>query len=173
MEKSNLGSPDQDSFAIGLVDDIGVGLSRLEGLQVTSSFSARQYAGGDTTIQQMGEELDVMYALVGSVRYAPGERIRITPQLVRVSDEMQVWSETYDRVLSVDDLQRASGGLDGVAATPKPQTEPLDQSDLQRASGAAHSASTTDGLPSAGGSFRPTFEGDIVDGDEPRDISPI
>lgn len=76
-------------------------------------------------------------------------------------------------VLSVDDLQRASGGLDGVAATPKPQTEPLDQSDLQRASGAAHSASTTDGLPSAGGSFRPTFEGDIVDGDEPRDISPI
>ncbi|NIN71191.1 MAG: adenylate/guanylate cyclase domain-containing protein, partial [Gemmatimonadetes bacterium] len=29
-------------------------------------------------------------------------RVRITPQLIRVSDDTQIWSDTYDRV--IDDI---------------------------------------------------------------------
>ena len=89
---------------IGLADEIGTGLAQLEGLDVISRTSARQYAGSDKTIRQMGEELGVAYVLEGSVRYAPGEQIRITPQLVRVADETRLWSDTYDRVLKPEDV---------------------------------------------------------------------
>jgi TolB-like protein len=42
--------------------------------------------------------LGVDHVLEGSVRKA-GERVRITAQLVRATDEAHLWSETYDRTL--------------------------------------------------------------------------
>ena len=100
----NLGPSEHEAFAIGLADEIGTGLARLEGLEVTSRFSTRQYTSGDMSLQQMGEELGIGYALVGSVRYAPGDRIRVTPTLVRIADETQLWSEPFDRTLRVEDI---------------------------------------------------------------------
>jgi hypothetical protein len=55
------------------------------------------------TSQQIGRELAVDYILHGTVRWQPGPhgagRVRVTPQLVRVADDTQVWADTYERQL--------------------------------------------------------------------------
>jgi serine/threonine-protein kinase len=54
--------------------------------------------------QQIGEELSVDYVLEGTVRWErepTGEsRVRITPQLIRVSDDTHLWTERYSAVLA-------------------------------------------------------------------------
>ena len=49
----------------------------------------------------IGKRLNVAYVLEGSVRKA-GDRLRITAQLIDVSSNAHVWSQTYDR--AIDDI---------------------------------------------------------------------
>src|SRR4029450_5935534 len=66
------------------------------GISRRSAFAAHA-RGGD--IADIGRRLGVTYAIEGSVRRAES-RIRITAQLIQVSDHCHVWSERYDRPLS-------------------------------------------------------------------------
>jgi TolB-like protein/Flp pilus assembly protein TadD/predicted Ser/Thr protein kinase len=99
----NLGTADDEYFAAGITEEITSRLAALHGLSVISRTSAIQYNNTNKTIRQIAEELDVDYVLDGSVRWNRGEggsgRVRITPQLIRVRDDTQVWSERYDRVI--------------------------------------------------------------------------
>ncbi len=99
----NLGNPDDDYFANGMTEEITSRLSVLHGLGVISRSSAIQYKQTDKTIKQIGEELDVDYVLEGTVRWDRSPegkgRVRVTPQLIRVSDDTHLWSERYDRVV--------------------------------------------------------------------------
>src|SRR3989441_2706123 len=54
------------------------------------------YRGTNKKIKEIGKELDVGYVLEGSVRKA-GKRMRITVQLIDVTNEKHRWSQTYDR----------------------------------------------------------------------------
>ncbi|NIN91905.1 tetratricopeptide repeat protein, partial [bacterium] len=99
----NLGPPEDEYFAEGLTEELTSRLSSLHGLGVISRTSAKMYKDTDKTIKQIGEELGVDYVLEGSVRWdrTPDERgrVRITPQLIRVSYETHLWSESFDRVI--------------------------------------------------------------------------
>jgi len=99
----NLGPPTDEYFADGITEEITSRLASLQGLGVISRTSAIQYKNTDKTIRQIGDELSIDYALEGSVRWdrsAEGKgRVRVTPQLVRVSDDSHLWSESYDRVI--------------------------------------------------------------------------
>ncbi len=99
----NLGAPEDEYFADGITDEITSRLAALQGLGVISRTSSFQYKGADKTIKQIGEELGVGYVLEGTVRWehtTEGEsRVRVTPQLIRVSDDTQLWSERYDHRL--------------------------------------------------------------------------
>ncbi len=99
----NLGSAEDDYFAAGMAEEITTRLASVTGLGVISRKSAMSYAGTDKTIRQIGEELGVDYVMEGTIRWArTGEgasRVRITPNLIRVSDDTQIWAETYDRVI--------------------------------------------------------------------------
>jgi tetratricopeptide (TPR) repeat protein len=82
----------------------------VSGLGVISRTSAENYDQKGKTMKQIGADLGVDYVLEGSVRWdkaASGKgRVRITPQLVRVTDDTPVWSETYDReVKDIFDVQ--------------------------------------------------------------------
>ncbi len=102
----NLGATEDAYFAAGITDEITNRLSAVGSLGVISRQSAKSYAGTTKSSQEIGNELGVDYILGGTVRWAgsaDGEgRIRISPQLVRVEDDTQIWSETYDRV--IDDI---------------------------------------------------------------------
>jgi len=101
---ANLGPPDEEYFAAGITEEILSRLASIGELGVISRTSSMQYAGTDKTIKQIGDELGVDYILEGTVRWAQGSggasRVRITPQLIRVSDDTHLWSEPYDRVIS-------------------------------------------------------------------------
>jgi len=109
----NLGDPENEYFAAGISEEITSRLAAIKDLRVISRKSALQYAGTGKSIQQIGRELGVGYVLEGTVRWArelEGEgRVRITPQLIHVADDTQLWSETYDEV--IDDIFRVQSEI--------------------------------------------------------------
>ena len=99
----NLGSPDDKYFADGMTEEITSRLAAVSGLGVISRTSAVQYDREGKTLRQIGDDLGVDYVLEGTVRWnkgaAAGSRVRVTPQLIQVSDDTHLWAETYDRVI--------------------------------------------------------------------------
>jgi TolB-like protein/Tfp pilus assembly protein PilF len=97
----NLAAGDRhDYFSDGLTEEMITELARLspERLGVIARTSAMQFKSTTKSIGQIGGELGVSHVLEGSVRRA-GERVRITAQLIRVSDETHLWAESYERGL--------------------------------------------------------------------------
>ena len=100
----NLSGGDKyDYFSEGLTEEMISQLARLspQHLGVIARTSAMQYKSSSKTVQQIAQELGVSHLLEGSVRRA-GDRVRITAQLILVSDETHLWAEGYERPL--DDI---------------------------------------------------------------------
>jgi TolB-like protein/Tfp pilus assembly protein PilF len=89
---------ENEYFSDGISEEIINALTRVEGLQVTSRTSAFAFKGKLQDIREIGNLLGVTTLLEGSVRKA-GDKVRITAQLINVSDGYHFWSETYDRRL--------------------------------------------------------------------------
>ena len=101
----NLGSPEDEYFADGITEEISSRLAAVRDLRIISRTSAMQYKHKRPSLKQIGIDLGVDYVLEGTVRWArgaDGSRVRITPQLIRVSDDSQLWADSYDRV--IDDI---------------------------------------------------------------------
>jgi serine/threonine protein kinase/tetratricopeptide (TPR) repeat protein len=92
---------EQEYFSDGLTEEMITQLARLnpERLGVIARTSAMRYKGTTKSIREIGAELGVNYILEGSVRRS-GKRVRITAQLVQVSDETHLWAESYERSLN-------------------------------------------------------------------------
>jgi TolB-like protein/Flp pilus assembly protein TadD len=95
------GDAEQEYFAEGLTEEMITQLGRLHprGLGVIARTSAMRYRQAAKGISEIGTELGVDYLLQGTVRRA-ADRIRITAQLVQVSDGTQIWAESYERGLA-------------------------------------------------------------------------
>jgi len=63
---------------------------------VIARTSAMSYRGSGKSVSEIGRELGVSHVVEGSLR-REGNRLRVTVQLVGVTDQTPVWSETYDR----------------------------------------------------------------------------
>ena len=87
---------DQDYFCEGMAEEIINALTALDGLHVASRTSAFLAKAKNFDIAEIGERLTVGAVLEGSVRKA-GSRLRVTAQLINVSDGFHLWSERYDR----------------------------------------------------------------------------
>jgi TolB-like protein/Flp pilus assembly protein TadD len=87
-----------DYLADGLTEETIVGLGRIdpERLSVIGRTSSVAYRRSTKSLTEIGRELGVDYLLEGSVRSAGG-RFRVSSRLVRVSDQVQIWTDTYDR----------------------------------------------------------------------------
>lgn len=100
----NLGSPDEEYFADGITEEITARLAAIHGLGVIARTSAMQYRGTQKPIDVIGDELGVQYVLEGTIRWQrlPGgaSEVRVTPQLVRVSDATHLWAESYQEDLT-------------------------------------------------------------------------
>lgn len=91
--------PEQEYFSDGIAEELLNQLTKLRGLQVAGRTSSFAFKGKNEDLRAIGEKLNVAHILEGSVRKA-GDRVRITVQLVKVSDGYHLWSETYDRNLT-------------------------------------------------------------------------
>jgi len=96
---------DQEYLGDGVAEEILNALVKVTPLRVTGRTSSFSFKGKDDDIQSIGSILNVAHVLEGSVR-KQGDRVRITAQLIQVSDGFHMWSETYDGDLKdIFDLQ--------------------------------------------------------------------
>jgi serine/threonine-protein kinase len=100
----NLGSAEDEYFADGVTEEITARLAGIQALGVIARKSAIQYKETEKTIQQIGEELGVEYLLEGTIRWqrATGDQnqVRVTPQLIRISDGTHLWADVYQAELT-------------------------------------------------------------------------
>ncbi len=87
---------DQGHFADGLAEEILSALVQIDGLRVAGRTSSFSFRGKDSSLAEIGRELKVDAILDGSVRHSGG-RMRVTAQLVGVTEGYQLWSHTFDR----------------------------------------------------------------------------
>jgi len=88
----------QEYFCEGIADEIIIALMRVADLRVVPRTSSFQFRSSSLDVREIGDRLGAGVLLEGGVRKA-GERIRITVDLVSVSDGYSLWSERYDRDL--------------------------------------------------------------------------
>ncbi len=92
---------DREYLAEGLHEEIIASLGQIspERLRVIGRRSTLAYKETTKSLAQIGSELNADYLVEGSVR-VEGERVRATAKLIRVGDQVQVWSHSYDQRLS-------------------------------------------------------------------------
>lgn len=95
----NLGEKKEDDyFAAGVTEDIITDLSKIDKIKVLSRSDVLPFKDKAASIKEVGRTLNVDYVLEGSVRKAD-KKLRVTAQLIRVSDGFHVWAERFDREL--------------------------------------------------------------------------
>ena len=89
---------DQDYFCEGLAEELINALTQVKGLKVAARTSSFSFKGKDVDIREIGRVLNVDTVLEGSVQKS-GNHLRITTQLINVSDGYHLWSERFDRTM--------------------------------------------------------------------------
>jgi TolB-like protein/Tfp pilus assembly protein PilF len=90
-------------FTDGIHEQVLTQLSKVGGLSVRGRTSAMEYRDSPKNLREIGRELNARYLLEGSV-FREGETVRITVQLIDAQQDEHLWSERYDRDLSVESL---------------------------------------------------------------------
>jgi TolB-like protein/Flp pilus assembly protein TadD len=118
--------PEQEYFSDGLTEQMITELGSLEParLGVIARTTAMQYKRTHKTVRELGSDLGVDYVLEGSVG-REGDRVRVSAQLIRVTDQTQVWAQSYDRSLNSilalqHELAQDIAGAIGLRLAPSP-----------------------------------------------------
>ncbi len=98
-----VGGEDAEFLAIGLHNDLLTELSKIPELTVISRTSVLGYRGTDEPIPRIARELNVGTVVEGAVQSA-GRRVRLTVQLIDGIEDAHRWAESYDRLLTTENL---------------------------------------------------------------------
>jgi serine/threonine-protein kinase len=125
----NLGRSEDEYFADGITEEITNRLTGVGGLRVIARSSAKAYKNTRKSLKEIGQELGVGYVLEGTVRWErAGDttgRVRVSPELIRVSDGTNVWAHGYDAAIAgvfqmqSDIAEQVAGALDVALAAPE------------------------------------------------------
>jgi len=94
----NLGAgPEREYLADGLTEETIATIGQIdpEHFSVIGRTSVMRYKHTTRTLAEIGRELGASYLIESSLR-AEGDRLRITSKLIRVHDQLQIWSASYD-----------------------------------------------------------------------------
>ncbi len=94
----NLGpETEREYLADGLTEEVITALGQIdpERLSVIGRTTVMRYRRATKSLQEIGSELKAAFLVESSLR-SEGGRIRVTSKLVRASDQVQIWSATYD-----------------------------------------------------------------------------
>ena len=95
--------PENGSFAQGLHGDLLTQLSKVGSFNVISRSSMSQYKDTNKGMREIANELGAGSILEGAVQRS-GDLIRINVQLIDALIDENVWAETFDRNLSVENI---------------------------------------------------------------------
>ncbi|MCH7780647.1 MAG: protein kinase [Acidobacteria bacterium] len=109
------GGAENAAFTAGIHDDILNRVAKIGGLRVISRTSVMEYRSSTKNLQQIGEELGVATVLEGGVQRS-GNQVRINLRLIDVASETQLWTESFDRELSVEQIFSIQSDVAGQVA---------------------------------------------------------
>ncbi|HKP68991.1 MAG TPA: protein kinase [Pyrinomonadaceae bacterium] len=88
------GSSDDEYLSLGIADAVTMRLSNVRRFLVRPTSSVLPFSGSDTDAFAAGRELGVEYVVDGIIRHIGG-RIRVTAQLLDVSENSTRWSASF------------------------------------------------------------------------------
>jgi TolB-like protein len=94
---------DQEYFSDGIAEEILNVLVGVDGLDIVSRTSSFQFKGRGLGIPEIAANLKVRHVVEGSVRKS-GSTIRVTAQLIDAQNDKHLWSATYDRPLTAENI---------------------------------------------------------------------
>src|ERR1700722_17718343 len=90
------GDPEQDYFVDGVTESLTTDLSRISGALVIARNTAFTFKNKAVPVKQIGQELNVRYALEGSMQRS-GNRLRLNVQLIDAETGNHLWAERFDK----------------------------------------------------------------------------
>jgi TolB-like protein/Tfp pilus assembly protein PilF len=93
------GDPRQDYFVDGVTESLTTDLSRIARSFVISRHTAFTYKGRPVDLKQIGRELNVRYAVEGSVQRS-GNRVRLNVQLADTESGTHLWADRFDKPIA-------------------------------------------------------------------------
>jgi TolB-like protein len=88
--------PAHEHFVDGLTESLTTDLSRINGSLVIARNTAFTFKGKSVDVKALGRELNVRYALEGSVQPS-GNRLRVNVQLIDATTGNHLWAERFDK----------------------------------------------------------------------------
>jgi eukaryotic-like serine/threonine-protein kinase len=91
-------SPDRTNAYLGdgMAETLINALTNTAGVSVAARTSAFSFRDKVEDVREIGKQLGVATVLEGSVQKA-GDRLRVTAQLIKTSDGLHLWSQSFDR----------------------------------------------------------------------------
>ena len=102
-------APDSEELAEGLTHEVQRNLATIDGLSVRSLSSSLAFKNKARNLADVGSQLDVEFVLEGSVSRS-GRRVQVNARFARVSDDVTMWSDEFDR-----DVRDLAGVLDDIS----------------------------------------------------------
>jgi TolB-like protein/class 3 adenylate cyclase/Tfp pilus assembly protein PilF len=93
------GDPEQEHFVDGVTESLTTDLSHIRGAYVVARNTAFTYKGKPLDVKTIGRDLNVRYALEGSVQRAT-DRMRVNVQLIDAETGNHLWAERFDKPLA-------------------------------------------------------------------------
>ena len=93
------GGHEQEYFADGITESLTTDVSRISGAFVIGHNTAFVYKGSAIDLRQIGRDLNVRYALQGSVQRG-GNRLRVNVQLIDCNPATHLWAERFDQAVA-------------------------------------------------------------------------
>jgi TolB-like protein/Tfp pilus assembly protein PilF len=93
------GDAEQEYFADGVTESLTTDLSRISGAFVIARNTAFAFKGKAVDVGRIGRELNVRYALEGSIQRG-GNRMRVNVQLIDTGSGSHLWAERFDKALA-------------------------------------------------------------------------
>ncbi len=93
------GGSEQEYFADGITESLTTDLSRISVAFVIGHNTAFVYKGSAIDLRQVGRDLNVRYALLGSVQRG-GNQLRVNVQLIDCNLATHLWAERFDQALA-------------------------------------------------------------------------
>jgi TolB-like protein/DNA-binding winged helix-turn-helix (wHTH) protein/Tfp pilus assembly protein PilF len=90
------GDPAQNYFADSVTDAVTAHLAQVDGLDVISRTSARQYKQTVKRLPQIRTELDNVEGVVEGTLQRSGDSVRITVNLIHAASDHSLWANIYD-----------------------------------------------------------------------------
>jgi len=109
------GGVENAAFTAGIHDDILNRIAKIGDLRVTSRTSVMEYRSTTKNLRQIGKELGVTTVLEGGVQRS-GDQVRINLRLIDVASDTHLWTESFDRKLSAEQIFSIQSDVAGQVA---------------------------------------------------------